>query len=192
MKSLCDKCNAGTFANIAEAIEEIPIPRLKEKRPYAPYKGPLWLGDPNKYGEERTVKIEVERYFKTKKATPPGASSYVSRTNKPNGEADLDGDTEMGGVPAGDDLASVKNQVTYRVNDESAPGGKRDILRENLAKGYSYGRTAVPISASEENVTKLETEKGFSILGFVPEEGVSQFSLLRYDSISNKPSTRNS
>lgn len=174
MKSLCDKCNDGIFANISEAIEELDVPRLKEKRPYATYKGPLCLGDPEKYGNERAVKIEVERYFRTKKAAPPGASRFVQRNSGPSGDADLDGDTEMGGIPTEDGgLASIKSQIAYKINDESEIGGKRDIDRETLAKGYSYGRTAVPISAAEDTITKLETLREFTIIGFVPEDGVS-------------------
>ena len=80
-------------------------------------------------------------------------------------------DVEMGGTD-GTGLTSVKTARTYRVNDETAPGGKRDVEREDLAKGYEYGRTAVHISESDENVTKLETLKSFSIIGFIPNDKV--------------------
>ena len=70
------------------------------------------------------------------------------------------------------DLAFVRNARTYQVVDEEAPGGKRDVDRDDLAKGYEYGRTAVHISESDENVTKLETQAGLEIVGFVPWSSV--------------------
>lgn len=171
LRTLCDKCDTATFGTIAEAIGELSIPRLKQTKPYSTYKGPLWLGDP-KFGEDRSMVIQVERYFKTKKAAAPSSSTFVKSTINSNGGTDLDGDTDMGGVPSLDGLTAVKSQVTYQIDD--AERGKLDVDRESLAKGYAYGRTAVPISASEESVTKLETKKEFTIIGFVPEENVSQ------------------
>lgn len=184
MKSLCDKCTDGTFANIAEAIDDLETPRVKEKRPYATYKGPLCLGDPDKYGEDKTMKIEVERYFKTKKASPLAASAFVKKRI-------IDEDTEMGGVPSTDGLAAVKRPMRYTINDDSVPGGKRDVEREDLAKGYTYGRTAVPISTSEENVTRLETKACFTIVGFVPQESVSRSRLPKHEISANRPSIKN-
>jgi ATP-dependent DNA helicase 2 subunit 2 len=66
----------------------------------------------------------------------------------------------------------VRSARTYKINDPSAPGGKRDVDREDLAKGYEYGRTAVHITESDENVTKLETFSGFEIVGFIPNDKV--------------------
>jgi ATP-dependent DNA helicase 2 subunit 2 len=77
---------------------------------------------------------------------------------------------------ASDSLAPVKNSRTYEVEDESAAGGKREVDREDLAKGYEYGRTAVHISESDENITKLETNPGLEIVGFVPKDKVSNIS----------------
>lgn len=65
-------------------------------------------------------------------------------------------------------LTSVRSARSYQVKDDEAPGGKRDVDREELAKGYAYGSTAVPIAESEWNVTKLETQAGFEIVGFIP------------------------
>ena len=73
----------------------------------------------------------------------------------------------------GVDFSAVKQARTYKVNDPDAPGGKRDVEYESLAKGYEYGRTAVHISESEHNITKIETLKSFSIVGFIPYDKVS-------------------
>lgn len=146
------------------------IPRVKEFRPYRTFIGQLTLGDPEKY--ETAMSIDVERYFRTHRAIPPSASSFVVRSDLANEEAsslDREDDAFMGGTSG---LTAVKTTRTYRVNDESAPGGKRDIDREELARGYEYGRTAVHIAESDENVTKLETIQSFTIIGFIPCEKV--------------------
>jgi ATP-dependent DNA helicase 2 subunit 2 len=142
------------------------VPRAKQTRPYKTYIGQLTLGDPEKY--ETAICIDVERYFRTHKAMPPSASSFVFRADLSNKEAS--GDFPMDGVESG--LAVVKTSRTYTVNDDSAPGGKRDVDRDELARGYEYGRTAVHIAESDENVTKLETVQSFTIVGFIPQEKV--------------------
>jgi ATP-dependent DNA helicase 2 subunit 2 len=79
----------------------------------------------------------------------------------------------MTDAPAnGDDFTVVRSSRTYRVNDPSAPGGRRDIELEELARGYEYGRTTVHISESDENVTNFETTQSFSIIGFIPNDKV--------------------
>lgn len=81
----------------------------------------------------------------------------------------------MGGT-GGDGLEAVRNARTYKVRDDSAAGGARDVEREDLARGYEYGRTAVHIAESDQNVTKLETTKSFTIIGFIPVEKVNKHS----------------
>ena len=142
------------------------MPRAKQTRPYKTYTGQLTLGDPEKY--ETAMRIDVERYFRTHKATPPSASSFVLREDLSNEEASSD--IPMDGEESG--LAAVKISRTYNVNDDSAPGGKRAVDRDELARGYEYGRTAVHIAESDENVTKLETFQCFTIVGFIPQEKV--------------------
>ncbi|KXX73983.1 ATP-dependent DNA helicase II subunit 2 [Madurella mycetomatis] len=171
LRKLVDHCSNGVFGTMAQAVEELAIPRIKSVRPFKAYDGPLTLGDPSKY--ESALSIHVERYFKTKRALPPPASTVV--VNHEHGglsqSQTLDGDTEMGGT----EFSGVKHMRTYRVNDPDAPGGKRDVDFEDLAKGYQYGRTVVPFSESDFTVTKLETKKMFTILGFVPFSSYEPF-----------------
>jgi ATP-dependent DNA helicase 2 subunit 2 len=174
LKSLADQCKESAFGTAAEAVEDALIPRVKQSRPYKTYTGQLALGDPEKY--VTAMSIDVERYFRTHKAVPASASSFVIRSRLSNGEAsssNVDDDVTMGGTsgPEGG-LTAVKTARTYKVNDESAPGGKRDVDRDELARGYEYGRTAVHIAESDENVTKLETMQSFIIIGFIPCEKV--------------------
>jgi len=179
LKSMTDQCKESAFGTAAEAIEDALVPRVKQSRPYKTYTGQLTLGDPEKY--MTAMSIDVERYFRTHKAVPVSASSFVIKSDLSNGEASastLDDDVTMSGIsgPEGG-LAAVKTARTYKVNDESAPGGKRDVGRDELARGYEYGRTAVHIAESDENVTKLETIQSFTIIGFIPCEKVHCFPL---------------
>ncbi|KHN99599.1 ATP-dependent DNA helicase II subunit 2 [Metarhizium album ARSEF 1941] len=162
LKALTKECKDGVFATIAEAIDELDTPRVKSVKPYKTYDGALTLGDPEKFSA--AMKINVERYFKTHLARPPTASTVVVKSEQATQLTQTLDDDAMDGV----EFSAVRQARTYKVNDPDAPGGKRDVEFESLAKGYEYGRTAVYISESEHNITKLETEKSFSIVGFIP------------------------
>ncbi len=164
-----------------QAIEELGTPRLKTTRPMPSYRGQLTLGDPEHF--DTAMCIDVERYPRVMVRRPLSASQYVQRSDLSNEQVstqssatmmpDADGADAVPNHPDGHSLTSVRNARTYQVLDEEAPGGKRDVNREDLAKGYEYGRTAVHISESDLNVTKLETEPGLEIIGFIPWSTVS-------------------
>lgn len=166
---------------MAQAVEELATPRIKPIRPVKSYDGPLTLGDPEAFPDS-SVSIQVERWPKTKLARPPGASTVVVKSDAGVGPSQstqtLEG-TEMEGVEmTGGNFSSVRQVRTYKVEDQNAPGGKSDVPFDDLAKGYEYGRTAVHISESEWNITKLETTKSFTILGFIPFDKVTNYPLL--------------
>ncbi|KAK4114134.1 SPOC domain-like protein [Canariomyces notabilis] len=171
LRKLVDQCKNGVFGTMAQAVEELAVPRIKPVRPFKAYDGPLTLGDPSKY--ESAISIHVERYFKTKRAVPPPASTVVIGPDYgvPSQSQTIDGDVEMGGT----EFSGVKYMRSYKVNDPDAPGGKRDVDFDDLAKGYQYGRTVVPFSESDMSITKLETKKSFTILGFVPFSSYDPF-----------------
>lgn len=167
---MAEACEDGVFATIAEAIGEIDTPRVKSVKPYKTYDGTLILGDPKKF--PAAMNINVERYFKTHMARPMPASTVVVKSEQggPSQSTQTLEEDAMEGV----EFSAVKQARAYKVNDPVAPGGKRDVEFESLAKGFEYGRTAVHISESEYNITKLETEKSFAIVGFIPVDKVSR------------------
>jgi ATP-dependent DNA helicase 2 subunit 2 len=186
LQSLADKCD-GVYGTAAEAIDLLSVPEVKTFRPYTSYRGKLSLGDYNKYPES-ALYVDVIRYFKTHKMSPASASNFVIRST--NGAASgqssntLAGDAEMADAPpSGGDLAAVKNAREYQVNTtvEGSIQGKLTVERDELAKGYEYGRTAVHISESDENVTKLETLSEFTIIGFIPCDKVCLLRALDLD-----------
>ena len=137
------------------------------------------LGDPEKY--DSAMCIDVERYPRTMVRRPQSASQFVHRSDYSNGQAALAATSTQssntvieGGEEANQsNLTSVRNARTYQIEDPEAPGGKRDVPMEDLAKGYEYGRTAVPISESDQTVTKLETQAALEIVGFIPWSNVN-------------------
>ena len=184
LRALVEDCD-GVFGTMQQAIEELGVPRLKTTRPVPSYKGQLTLGDPERF--DSALCIDVERYPRIMVRRPLSASQYVQRSDLSNGHvstqssATIVPDADEANISpdqnGGNSLTSVRNARTYQVPDEEAPGGKRDVSRDELAKGYEYGRTAVHISESDLNVTKLETQPGLEIIGFIPWSNVSIWSL---------------
>lgn len=129
------------------------------------FKGNLMLGNPEEY--DTAITIPVERYFRTYVAKPISASLYVLRSGNEAGSQAPVKDTSEG-----DSLTSVRTSRTYQITDKSAPGGKIDVERDDLARGYEYGRTAVPIEQTEENVANLQTFAGMGLIGFVQKDQV--------------------
>ena len=162
---------------MAQAVEELGEPRLKYTRPVPNFKGHLTLGNPDDY--DSAIVIDVERYPKVMIRRPLTASSFVQRSDSSDGEnpplpseairPDASGKAET----ASKSLATIHSERSYHVVDDTSAGGKREVSRDDLAKGYEYGRTAVHISESDLNVTKLETTAGLEIIGFIPTSNVS-------------------
>jgi ATP-dependent DNA helicase 2 subunit 2 len=169
LRSLVEDCD-GVYGTLAQATEELDTPRVKVVRGIPSFRGELKLGDPTQY--DTALRIQVERYYRTYAARPPTASSFVVKSS---GEESAQSSATVSagqGASIDENLVSVRNARTYHVNDPSAAGGKREFERDELAKGYEYGRTAVHISESDENITKLETDAGLELIGFVQNDRV--------------------
>ena len=141
------------------------------------YKDFLSLGDSEQY--QSSMQIDVERYPRTMLKAPPSASSFVLKSEE--AAYDTQATQTNGDDQAGKDdaLASVKNMRAYQVKDENAPGGKLDVERTDLEKGYEYGATVVPVSDSDATVFNMETKAAYEIVGFIPVESVSMLLNLR-------------
>ncbi|CAK7263862.1 ATP-dependent DNA helicase yku80 [Sporothrix epigloea] len=160
LSTLVEKCNDGVLGTLAEAVDEVQKPTVKATRPFRSYDGPLTLGDPETF--DGALSINIERFFLTKVSSPPSATSVVIRSEAAHAMGETD-DVDMGNV----DFTAIRNERVYTVDDPTRLGGKREVEFAELDKGYEYGRTAVYISASDANVTQLQTQKSFSILGFI-------------------------
>ncbi|EHA53989.1 hypothetical protein MCOR27_006885 [Pyricularia oryzae] len=171
LKSISTECKESVYGTMIEAVDELDTPRIKSTKPYKSFDGQLTLGDPETY-KESALSIHVERYFKTKQARPITASNVMVKSET---DATQSGQDFEGGDGAGGQFADLKTARNYKVLDPDAPGGKRDVPQDELARGYLYGRTAVPMPESEFNITKLETKKSFTIIGFIAWEKYERF-----------------
>ncbi|KAK7531676.1 putative Ku family DNA helicase [Phyllosticta citribraziliensis] len=175
LRQFAEDCN-GVCGTMAQAIDELDIPQVKPVRPIPGYKGPLILGT-----GDSAMEIPVERYPRIMQARPPTASSYVHRSDLAPGESSqIQSSATVAGNGDGpqtehDSLAAVKQATTFHVAEEGAPGGKRDIDREDLSRGYNYGSTVVPISESENDIVELKTEATLDIIGFIPADKFERY-----------------
>jgi ATP-dependent DNA helicase 2 subunit 2 len=170
LKKLCADVD-GVFGTIQEAVEELGRPRIKTVRPVASYKGPLSLGDASKY--DTALTIDVERYPRTMVAKPVSASRFVATSSGDNEEGGSNSSKTIKVEDKWDsDLLAVRQARAYQVENEEVAGEKMEIDKEEMEKGYTYGRTVVPISATDEEVTVLATEPSMQIVGFIAAEKV--------------------
>jgi ATP-dependent DNA helicase 2 subunit 2 len=141
---------------MAEAITFMANPQVKEVRPVLSYRGVLTIGSPDLFPDD-AISIDVERYPRTKRLAPTSASKYVPPPAQ--------------GAPAsGIQGGSVALQRTYKIKK-----GEEDVevSKEDLEKGYSYGRDILPLSDADAGSLNFETTADFGILGFVEQAGVS-------------------
>lgn len=174
LRKLAEDCD-GVFGTLQQAITELELPRIKVTKSMPSFKGFLQLGNSNDY--DTAVRIPVERYFRTYVAKPPSASSFVLRSGASAGQEESGSSATVTAPGASqpseeNTLTAVRMSRTYQIKDDSAPGGKGDVERDDLAKGYEYGRTAVHISQIDENITTLETFAGLELIGFVQKNKV--------------------
>ncbi|CAI6333823.1 unnamed protein product [Periconia digitata] len=162
LKDFVEDCD-GVFGTLAEAIDQLQIPRIKEVRATPSYRGTLSLGDAKTY--DATINIDVERYPCTMIAKPPTASTFAHRSEAVGTQSSA---TVIGEDHAMDgELSEVRHQRTYQIDDPDDPSKKMNVEPDELERGYEYGRTAVHISESDANVVNLETSPGLELLGFL-------------------------
>lgn len=176
LEGLCEAVD-GVFGTLEQAVAEMGKPRLKTVRPVASYKGKLILGDEENY--HTAFSIDVERYPRTMVAKPVSASRYAPGDQDTGGESSGTMLEDRGGKP---ELQTVRQARSYQVENEEEAGGMMEIDKEEMAKGYKYGRTVVPISQTDEEVATYPTEPSMRIVGFIPASNVSRVSVFRVSS----------
>ncbi|CAN8097257.1 unnamed protein product [Discula destructiva] len=172
LKSLVDKCKDGLLATMAEAVEALATPRVKLVHLVKKYEGPLTLGNPEAF--PTALSFNVVRWPVTKVSAAPSASTVVLKSDLTGTQSTTTLDNEDGLVNDSE-FNSVKQHRSYKVHDPTAPGEKREVEFEELERGYSYGSTAVHVAEAEWDVTKLETFRDFSIIGFIANDKIEPF-----------------
>jgi ATP-dependent DNA helicase 2 subunit 2 len=120
--------------------------------------------------------IDVKRYFKVHQAKPVSASSFANSRFPVGDSAQLSGtlsaDTDMPDASL-TGMSAVKTTRNYQVNHHSGVGGKLDVPFEDLAKGYEYGSSVVPMEEGNKITTAFSSSRSFSIIGFIPSDKVN-------------------
>lgn len=107
-------------------------------------------------------------------AKPINASSFVQKAKLEGADNGEGSSTAVATKEENEQaMAYVRHERTYVVEDKEEAGGKKEVDKEELEKGYMYGRAVVPISITDETITVLETDPSYEILGFIPRQGVS-------------------
>ncbi|PYH38634.1 ATP-dependent DNA helicase 2 subunit KU80 [Aspergillus neoniger CBS 115656] len=165
LRSLAEDCD-GAYGTLEQAVAELETPRVKSTRITASFKGHLQLGNPTEY--DTAVRIPVERYYRTYVAKAPSASQFTVRNEE---EMEAAG----AGSQDGSSLVGVRNSRSYQIDDGTTEDGVTTVDRDQLAKGYEYGRTLVPISETDENITTLETFAAIELLGFIQSDRYDRY-----------------
>lgn len=173
LRSFTQDCE-GDFGCLNQAVEELSIPRPKAPpRSMNTFKGGhLSLGDTENY--DTALSINVQRFYRTYQARAPTASAFTVAVKDEDENPTASGASKEAKPDQGahQSLAPVKHSMTWSVPDQEASEGKRDVEKDVCVTAYEYGRTAVPISQADENITKLETTIGLQLLGFLSADKV--------------------
>lgn len=137
----------GSCFSFNEALQVSTFIHKNAKKQTARFVGHLEIGNNLKIPCKMFTKVMVERPATWKKL------SAVSQ--------------------AADDGGSmvVSMQRTYHLNDED----ETEVDKDNVAKGYRYGKSLVPISDADETAMKFEAQRGLSLMGFTKQQRVKQY-----------------
>jgi ATP-dependent DNA helicase 2 subunit 2 len=161
----------GSVVNIQDPISKLGTPNIKTVRPVCLYRGTLTLGYIDKL-EHATMKIDVQQWPCVMQAKPQQEKQFAGKPEVyADGTAQSSVTMQESG-PLQDGLSVIKRTRAYQVDDEDAPGGKRDVDKEQLEKGFEYGRTAVHVNEDDMDSVKLETRSGLEVVGFALREKV--------------------
>lgn len=182
LKRMCeetkDENELPRFATMEEVISAMANPRIKPVRPVTTFRGILSIGDEEKFGN--SIQIAVERYPKTKQAKVPSASKFstASETKSIIASASQSYRSDQNGPGQAQATHQVIPSRTYKLQD-----GEELDDRSQLEKGYSYGKTIVPVTKADEDFLQFESKAGLQILGFL-DSGAVRETLQHYSSLN--------
>lgn len=172
LKRMCEETQDDNelprFATMAEVISAMENPRIKPVRPVTTFRGILSIGDEEKFGN--SIQMAVERYPKTKQAKVPSASKFSTASETKSIIASASQGYRSDQAQSEDIKAThqVVPSRTYKLQD-----GEELEDRSQLEKGYSYGKTIVPVTKADEDFLQFESKAGLQILGFLDAGAVS-------------------
>ncbi|KAI8052788.1 SPOC like C-terminal domain-containing protein [Thamnidium elegans] len=147
--SSCD----GDIADLEEAYAQTQIIYAKEVAARPSYRGFLYIGSP--YANTNFLPISINTYLRTKVISLPSAKKVSSLSEGPTKKVEQD--TKF--------ILDIENEGEQHMSEV-------EVEKHDIQKGYKFGKTILLISNEELGMSKLETKKEMSIIGFVPSKQV--------------------
>ncbi|KAI9341852.1 SPOC like C-terminal domain-containing protein [Pilaira anomala] len=143
----------GDIADLEEAYAQTQTIYAKEVTARPAYRGFLYIGSP--ISKEPFLPISIHTYLRTKTVALP-SSTKVSKLS--------DGPTKK--------VERSSNYVLDVKNEEGETTSEVQVEKENIQKGYQFGKTILLVSEEELGVAKLQTKKEMTVIGFIPSKEV--------------------
>ncbi|KAI9009701.1 SPOC like C-terminal domain-containing protein [Gaertneriomyces semiglobifer] len=162
--------------------------RSKSVKPVTVFRGNLTLGDVEQQ-PTKAVSISIHAYNKTSEMKLPSAKKWSSVAE---GMSDMRGDPAFGTVGMEREYHAAEDDVMNNDGTTGTTGAgpsdhgegdegtvrRKGLQNSELVRAYRYGKTLVPFTAEDEEAMKLRTQKGMSILGFLPQSRVPRHYLM--------------
>ncbi|WBW73948.1 Ku domain helicase (XRCC5-like protein) Pku80-like [Schizosaccharomyces osmophilus] len=163
LRHFVDSCK-GTVLVFQDVEKRIGEPLVHRVRPVSVFKGSLTIGNDGE--NEASVTMHVERYPRTRATKPPTSSAFNAGSKLPKEDEKQEQFSSSQEKPWESNAISTVRSYVVR---DSQTNEVFEVDRKDLESGYSYGRTIVPISRSDEDILALETKAGYEVMGFIPK-----------------------
>lgn len=143
----------GDIASLEEAYAQTQSIYIKEVNPRPSYRGYLYLGSPTY--NSNFLPISIHTYIRTKATTLPTVKKISGLSKGPTRKVEM-----------------VTKYLMPDNEGTTEESPELEVTKENIQKGYKFGKSVVLISSEELAISKLITKKEMSILRFVNAEEV--------------------
>lgn len=158
MKQLLEALDGETYS-FSHVLPMLSFFQTRSIKQTTVFRGPLEIGSQLKINVYGYNKVREEKLASWKKL------SAVSQMS-PNPET-----------------MEVQMQRSYHLNDED----DTEVDKENVAQGYRYGKTLVPLTKIDKDSMKLPTERCLSVLCFTSNENVHRYQYIGENVIAFVP-----
>ncbi|OLL26973.1 ATP-dependent DNA helicase II subunit 2 [Neolecta irregularis DAH-3] len=153
------RISAGTFITVNELVDGLEDPDVEVTRSTSTYSGNLTIGNPD---DPESLSIAINRYLATRVQAAPTTQSYSAELRAPLTDS-VDEDLKT---------HKVEQHRIYRIPAAGPNEPDEEIDKDDVHKGFKYGKSIVPISQEEESLLQYPCKKGYEIIGFVSEDQV--------------------
>ncbi|KAJ3119517.1 X-ray repair cross-complementing protein 5 [Physocladia obscura] len=166
MRSFCSATDGDIFS-ATEALALLGELRSRTVRPTTLIRTTMYLGEPENSG---SFGFQVWAYAKVKEAKLPSGKKW----SRIGAEAVDVVDEFTRGEVAMERTYKVKDLVHTEDGENGDVAEPVELNKEDLIRAYKYGKDLIPFAEEDRDAMKLQTEKGFSIIGFVKNAEISR------------------